>query len=170
MERGLVQIYTGDGKGKTTAALGLAFRALGRGWPVKMVQFLKGLGAGEHLLAPQVGLEIFYVPSDLPPWEASQEELAAATAVQLRRAWDFARTMERGLLILDEALGALHRGLLREQDLLELIDQRCPGLELVITGRGATEGLIAKAQLVTEMKKIRHPLDQGIPAREGVEF
>ncbi len=170
MERGLVQIYTGDGKGKTTAALGLALRALGRGWPVKMVQFLKGLGAGEHLMAPGVGLEISYVPSQVPPWEASQEDLAAATALQLQRARHWARTMERGLLILDEALGALHRGLLKEEDLLELMESRCPGLELVITGRGATEALIQRADLVTEMKKIRHPLDQGVGAREGIEF
>ncbi len=172
MPRKCVQIYTGDGKGKTTAAMGLALRALGRGWKVLLIQFLKPPGgsgeAGVCLRLPgfesmQFGGRAF-VRSD-PPDPADRERAAQGLNAAVQRmgeGWD--------MVILDEILQAVSLGLIGEEQVLDLIRNRCDSIELILTGRGATAALIAAADLVTEMVEVKHPYGKGMPARPGIEY
>jgi len=173
MEKGLVQIYTGDGKGKTTAALGLAMRAAGRGLSVFMVQFLKGRNYGEVESAKLLSDRFKVVPSGLDTFvkkgEASEEDLRLA-----RRGLELARDAldsgEYDIVILDEVNVAVELGVLKTEDVLPLIDNRPVGVELVLTGRYAPPQFCEKADLITEMKNIRHCHDAGVGMREGIEY
>lgn len=179
LEKGLVQIYTGDGKGKTTAAFGLAVRAAGRGNRVLIYQFLKppSLELGERLGVERSGLSI-RVESLEAQWHlfrslrSEQDITAAGAAVRdaLARLTELAAQRAYDVLILDEIVFCLSLGLGRFDDVRRLIEQRDPAVEIVLTGRGATPELIAMADLVTEMKKIKHPFDKGVVAREGMEY
>jgi len=179
LERGLVQIYTGDGKGKTTAAFGLALRAAGQGNKVLIYQFLKpaSLDIGERF-ALQLGAVRIRVETLDIPWDMSQSfdnekrvaQTQAAISEVLKR---IAQTGEKrfyDLLILDEIIFCLSKNLAKLEDIKNVIDRRDPAVEIVLTGRGATDELIALADLVTEMKNIKHPFDEGLPARRGIEF
>lgn len=172
MPRKCVQIYTGDGKGKTTAAMGLALRALGRGWRVLLIQFLKPPGgSGEtnaRLRLPgfesmQFGGRAFvrHNPTDPLDRERAAGGLKAAEQ-RMGEGWD--------MIILDEILQAVSLGLIEEEKVLGLIRNRPDSVELVLTGRGATEPLIAAADLVTEMVAVKHPYAKGMPARPGIEY
>ena len=171
-ERGYVQLYTGDGKGKTSAALGLALRAAGAGLPVFIAQFAKGRPSAERAalarLAPLVEVRPFGRPGFVTGAPAP-EDIAAA-----REGLDCARSVlaegRRRVVILDEAATAAALGLLDVEALLALIDAKPPGVELVITGRNADERLAARADLVTEMRAVKHYFAAGVPAREGIEF
>lgn len=175
MSRGLIRVYHGDGKGKTTAAMGLGLAMAGQGVPVLMLQFMKGRPTGEVAALAQVpgvtllraeGLQKF-------SWEMTQEERQQARQNQdrlLARGIAEVQGGPWGLLVLDEALGACATGLLDEGALLDFLDGKPPALEVVLTGRGPSAALLEAAQLVTEMKKQKHPYDQGISARKGVEF
>lgn len=171
--QGLVQVYTGDGKGKTTAALGLALRAAGRGLRVHIVQFMKGwLDSGEQRAVewlPTVTLARFGHRGFVNPKHPRPEDLEQARLAleEGRRAM---RSGEVDILILDEAITALSFGLLSLEDILKLLDERPPHVELVLTGRGAPAELCRRADLVTEMCARKHPFAQGVQAREGVEF
>ena len=174
-ELGLVHIYTGEGKGKTTAALGLALRAAGRGIPVMILQFLKGRASGELAALERVpGVTVLRSPeglgfaSAMSPQE--RERSRARHDEMLRLGMAAAREGACGVLILDEVMGALDHGLLDEGLLRELLDRRVPGVELVLTGRKVPEWLLARGDYVTEMRKLRHPYDQGTAAREGIEY
>ena len=179
LEKGLVQIYTGDGKGKTTAAFGLALRAAGQGNKVLIYQFLKppSLDIGERF-ALQLGAVRIRVESLDIPWDMSasfeDSETFAQTQAAISEALDrIAQTGEKRFydcLILDEIVFCLSKGLAKLEDIKNIIDRRDPAVEIVLTGRGATEELMALADLVTEMKKIKHPFDKGISARRGIEF
>ncbi len=179
LEKGLVQVYTGDGKGKTTAAFGLAFRAAGRGNKVLIFQFLKPptLELGERMAAQRCGLPI-RLESLEAQWHLfrslhSERDLAAAGAAvedALVRLTELAAKKAYDVLILDEIVFCLSLGLARFEDVKRLIEQKDAGVELILTGRGATPELIALADLVTEMKKVKHPFDKGIEAREGIEY
>lgn len=171
MEQGYVQIYTGNGKGKTTAALGLVFRALGRGLHVRMIQFLKKDGCGEHEAARRMGLTIC-TGEDVgaPPWSKDAQE---AWRTHTRGQWQAAKeALASGadLVVLDELLGAVGKGFITVDEVLELIDSKPAGTELVITGRNAPRELIERADLVTSMEPIKHYMDNGVCAREGIEF
>jgi cob(I)alamin adenosyltransferase len=167
---GLVQIYTGDGKGKTTAALGLALRAAGWGVRVYIAQFMKGQDYGElHSLAkfaPQITIERFGQPGFIR--QASAEDIALAQQ-GLAHAQAALVGGEYNIVILDEICIALHFNLLELDQVLQLIDQRPAAVELVLTGRRAPQELIDRADLVTEMKEIKHPYQRGVPARRGIE-
>ncbi|MGB4441320.1 MAG: cob(I)yrinic acid a,c-diamide adenosyltransferase [Coriobacteriia bacterium] len=173
IERGLVQVYTGDGKGKTTAAVGLAVRAVGAGLDVAFVQFIKG-GARSSELAVLEGLGVRVERPAL----RSTGLLGAGVNDEDRRAaveaWEIAAGVlagaEYGVVILDEINVAMRYGLVAEADVLAAIDTRLPATEVVLTGRGASEALIDRADLVTEMVPIKHPFDAGIPARLGIEY
>ena len=173
LSQGLIQVYTGDGKGKTTCALGLALRAIGRGFKVFMVQFLKGRDTGEARaaarLAPEMTLRSFGRPVLINLKAPAPEDLQL-----LREALDLARGVissgEYDLVILDEINVALAYGLLPLKEVLELLASRPPWVEVVLTGRGAPLELIAAADLVTEMLPIKHYYEAGIPAREGIEW
>jgi cob(I)alamin adenosyltransferase len=168
-----VQIYTGDGKGKTTAALGLSLRAAGHGLRVYVGQFMKRYPYGELAAAARLGdrvvIEQFGSTECLPlraEPAAADVELARAGLARCRAAL---RSGEFAVVILDEACVAVRFGLLAEGDLLALLEERPPGVELVLTGRFATPALVERADLVTEMREIKHPFAAGWPARDGIE-
>jgi len=168
----LVQIYTGDGKGKTTAAFGLAMRACGRGWKVLILQFLKGRESGERIAAEQIdGLEVtnFGSPDFIRKGEISPASHRAATE-GFRRAQEAVRSGRFDMVILDEINMAVDFGLIPVDGLVRLMRQRPESVELVLTGRSAHPDLVAEADLVSEMMDIKHPYHAGIAAREGIEY
>jgi cob(I)alamin adenosyltransferase len=172
VERGLVQVYTGDGKGKTTAALGLALRACGSGLKVFLAQFAKGRPSGELsalerladlVTVRQYGRESFLVGQPGP------EDLRLA-----RDGWQevlqVAARGEQDLLILDEIGIALHYGLVSTAEVLDLVAGRPATLELVLTGRRMPPEILERADLVTEMRQLKHYHQRGVPARRGIEY
>ncbi|MEN6314666.1 MAG: cob(I)yrinic acid a,c-diamide adenosyltransferase [Clostridiaceae bacterium] len=174
--KGLVHIYTGDGKGKTTAALGLGVRACGRGMRVLMVQFLKGTPTGEMFsLKALEPIFKLYRGTELKKftWEMNEEEKIQTAAEQhaiFEYAVDAANGGECDLLILDEALGAISSGMLDQKALFEFIKYKPKKLELILTGRGATPELIELADYVSEIRAVKHPANKGIGGRKGIEF
>ena len=158
LETGKVQIYTGDGKGKTTAALGLAFRAMGYGLDVLMLQFAKKLHCSEHDAAERFGLEI--VQADRPTPEACARQI-----MELARK----RIGSVDILILDELGEAMRRGFVTREDIEDLIARKPATTELVMTGRGLLP-LADLADLVTEMRSVKHYFDEGLLARKGIEY
>jgi len=179
LKKGLVQVYTGDGKGKTTAAFGLALRAAGQGNKVLIYQFLKppSLDIGERFALKlgrvRIRLEALDVPWDMAGSlddKKAVEQMRAAIKDALTRLAETAAKRFYDVLILDEIVYCLSKGLARVEDVKSLIDKRDPCVEIVLTGRGATDELIALADLVTEMKNIKHPFDKGVVARQGIDF
>jgi len=171
MERhGLIIVHTGDGKGKTTAALGLAIRAFGAGLKVLILQFIKGGRRSGELAAlaalkievRQLGLGFITEENFAEQKKSARAAFEMARAEIASAAWD--------LIILDEINYAVKFGLLSATELLELIKIRPPQMHLVFTGRDALPELIDAADLVTEMKLIKHPFQQGIAAQAGIEF
>lgn len=170
-ERGLVHIYTGDGKGKTTAALGLAMRAVGQGLKVLFVQFVKGDSlCGEHLFVKKYKpFEIVQI-NDKSSFSQTVEELRLKTEEAMRYSEDAILKGKYDMVILDELCYALSQSYLPLQQVLDLIRNKPRSLELVLTGRGAPQELIQEADLVTEMRQIKHPLEKGIKSRKGIEY
>jgi cob(I)alamin adenosyltransferase len=169
---GRVQVYTGDGKGKTTAALGLVVRALGQGLRPAVLQFMKADPSwGEMVTLRTLGVPVFQCGLD--HWvfkgKVSAEDEAAA-ADGLAKARMLVQGGEYDLVVLDEIVTALFFELLRLDVLLDLMASRPPGVELVMTGRRAPAGLIAAADLVTEMRPVKHYFDTGVEARRGIEY
>jgi cob(I)alamin adenosyltransferase len=171
--RGYVQIYTGDGKGKTTAALGLALRAAGHGFRTYIGQFMKGQSYGEldsvARLAPYVTIEQFGRKSflhikDHPP----QAEIRRARR-GLQRCRAAMLSGRYRIIVLDEVLVAIFFKLLAEADIHAFLDEKPDDVEIVLTGRRAPASLIRRADLVTEMKARKHYYDKGISARQGIE-
>lgn len=172
MTQGLLQVYTGDGKGKTTAAMGLALRAAGRGRRVFIAQFLKGQPTGEltalRRMDDCVRIEQFgtgHFVQDEPTAEdcaAAAEGLQAARSALTGGGYD--------VVILDEINVAVDLGLVTAEAVLELTVLRPEVVELVLTGRNAPPCIVERADLVTEMRKIRHPYDRGVPARSGIDL
>jgi cob(I)alamin adenosyltransferase len=179
LKKGLVQIYTGDGKGKTTAAFGLALRAAGQGNKVLIYQFLKppSLDIGERF-ALELGAVRIRTEALDTPWNMSKSfedekavaRMQAAISEALERIAQTAEKKFYDVLILDEIVFCLSKGLAKLEDIKNIIDRRDPLVEIVMTGRGATRELIELADLVTEMKNIKHPFDKGIKARSGIEY
>lgn len=172
-DAGIVQVYTGDGKGKTTAAVGQAVRAAGAGKRVAFVQFVKG-GALSSELAM---LEKLGVVVERPA-ERSTGLLGSGLTDHDRsaaaRAWEIAAGMLAGtgfdVIVLDEIDVAMRYGLVDEQAVLAALDARDRSIDVVLTGRGASEALIERADLVTEMVPRKHPFDKGVQARRGIEY
>lgn len=173
LKQGLIQVYTGDGKGKTTCALGLALRAVGQGFQTYMVQFLKTDDTGEvqaaHRLAPDFTIESFGHPGFPRLADPEPKTLEAA-----RQAWARARQViqagEHDLVILDEVNLALAYNLVPLSEMLEVLRERPAHVEVVLTGRGAPPELVALADLVTEMRPIKHYFEAGVKARRGIEW
>lgn len=170
---GLVHIYCGDGKGKTTAAMGLALRAAGSGKRVLVLQFLKDGTSSEFSSLRHVpGIET--VPQTRTfgfSWTLSDGEKVQAKDYYSGLLEDaFRRGGDFDLLVLDEVLGACSAGMAEEPRLLALLAGKPDGLEVVLTGRGPSQTLLDMADYVTEMKKIKHPYDRGVSARKGIEY
>lgn len=168
---GFVQVYTGDGKGKTTAALGLALRAAGAGLKVFIAQFVKGLPYSEHhaleKLSDSITIEQFGRGCFIEGPPAEPDVAAARQGLEQTRR--IINSGEYDVVILDEANIAAHFGLFSVQDLLELIEAKPDRVELVITGRRAHPDLVKRADLVTEMLDIKHYYHTGVQARKGIE-
>ncbi len=189
---GYIQVYTGDGKGKTTAAIGLAVRALGAGHRVLFQQYMKGLAYSEHNILPALsqnlilqtlgkpffiaeegmltdeqkkafeGIVIF--PAGKPP-----AEYVALVKGGLDTAYHAAVSGDYDLIVLDEINCALRFGLAEWKDVERILEMRAPHTEIVLTGRGAPDILLQRADLITEMKEIKHYFSQGVQARQGIE-
>lgn len=172
-EKGLTQIYTGDGKGKTTAAFGLALRAAGQGARVAIIQFMKGWKHYGELrsavLIPnvtliQTGREDYVYRGKETPEDYTEAQRG------LKLAQGFALPDKCDMLILDEINVALDYALIPLESVIELVMSKPHELELILTGRSAPQKLIEAADLVTEMREIKHPYRQGVQARRGVEY
>ena len=169
--KGYVQVYTGDGKGKTTAAIGLAIRALGAGWRVFIGQFLKSGEYSEHKALAQFSDHLTiktYGRNVFIKGEPEEEDRRLAQKGYQEIAEILASGRYR-LVILDEVNVAVHYGLITIDQVLDLIDRRAAGVELLLTGRHAHSRLIERADLVTEMRAVKHYFARGIKARVGVE-
>jgi cob(I)alamin adenosyltransferase len=171
--KGLVHIYCGDGKGKTTAAMGLALRAAGRGMKVLVLQFLKNGQTGELAALSQIdGVTVISAREGKRFfWEMSEEEKRKAYDAHMEK-WMYAakHAGRYDLMILDEAVGAYGCGLLDRESLLDFLDNKPKGLEVVLTGRNPAKELMERADYISEIKKIRHPFDRGVGARKGIEL
>jgi len=173
MKKGLLIVNTGDGKGKSTAAFGMVLRAWGRGLRICVIQFIKAQTGqwGEIKAAKRLGIE-WHTTGDGFTWLSRDMDETTARA---RRGWEIAREKIVGnqfdLIVLDEFTYALHYGWLDTAVVLDWLRiNRPPSLHLVITGRSAPPALIQQADLVTEMRLIKHPYELGVKAQAGVEF
>jgi cob(I)alamin adenosyltransferase len=176
MKKGYVQVYTGDGKGKTTAALGLGVRAVGRGLKVIMIQFLKGTFTGElegvKKLSPQFHI-IRFAETEKFFWNLTEDEkhkLREKTQMELKKLDEYMKDDACDVLILDEIMAAIHGGLVSVEQVCNIIDNKPEGMEIILTGRNVPEQIAERADLITEMKAIKHYFRSGVPSREGIEL
>jgi len=172
-EKGLLIVHTGAGKGKTTAALGMALRVLGHGMKVAVVQFIKGaIDTAEERMLRSFGERVTFLRmGEGYTWETQDRERDTRFA---RETWatacEFMRDQSYAMVILDEFNIVLHHGYVAVTEVLPCLLQRPAMQHVVVTGRGAPAGLIEAADLVTEMKQVKHPFRNGIKAQAGVEF
>jgi len=170
---GYLQVYTGNGKGKTTAAVGLAFRAAGHGFKTYIAQFLKGQPTGEieaaKKLDPLIRIEQFGREGFITVTDGPGDEDVSRAKAGLARALEAMLSGDFRIVVLDEVNTAVHFKILPEKDVLDFIDRRPAAVELVLTGRYVPASFIDRADLVTEMKDIKHYFEKGVKAREGIE-
>lgn len=174
LSQGLIQIYTGNGKGKTTAAFGLAVRAVGHGFRVFIIQFMKGNdGYGElsgvKRLSPECQLEHYGGKGWVHKGEHLEENTFEANKA-FSRAQEIIFSGNWDIVILDEILNAIWFELIPETEVIELLSKKPPQVELILTGRNASQEIMDKADLVTEMVAKKHPYEKGIKSRQGIEF
>ena len=160
MEKGFIHIYCGNGKGKTTAAIGLSIRASGSGMNVLFVQFMKSAETGE--------LNVLTALPRITVLRGKEKSLAAHNLV-FREAVLSCRDGRTDLLVLDEAIGAYNRELLDREELLDFLRNKPESVEVVLTGRNPPQELLELADYVSEIQKVKHPFDKGIGARKGIE-
>ena len=173
VKKGLVIINTGDGKGKTTAALGVLFRAWGRGMKVRMFQFIKNTGShyGEQRAAENFGIPITALGDGFTWLSKDLDQSGALAAQQWENCKEALLSGEEDLIVFDEMTYALQFGWVSTKEVIATLKQRPEMMHVIITGRGAPQELIEYADLVTEMMEIKHPYkDQGIKAQPGIEF
>jgi len=175
MNTGRIQVYTGDGKGKTTAALGLVLRAAGWGLDAAFCQFLKGRECGERHSAsclPGLSFHRFMETErfigEMTPGQFSAFRDRARAEFHTFRRWVAACAAD--LVVLDEVFAPLHAGIITEGELVALLDTKPPAAEWILTGRAAPDSVIERADLVTEMRDIKHYYTTGVPARKGIEW
>jgi len=173
--RGLVLVHTGNGKGKTTAALGLAFRAMGYGMKVLMIQFLKGgWKPGEYRAAQAFEPNFRIMPMGQGFLWIDAENQADKNQLLVRKAWDYGReqvlTGGWDMVIFDEINYVIGYGLIPVPEVVKLLNNKPPLLHIVLTGRNAKEEIIELADTVTEMRPIKHAYERGVAAQKGIEF
>lgn len=173
MTKGYVQVYTGDGKGKTTAALGLAMRAAGAGLKVYFGEFIKEMEYGEIGIIrermPEITVELFGTEAGCIIDRQISEEDRQAAKTGFAKAREAVMSGAYQVVILDEVTIPVAMGLLPEEDVIALMREKPEQVELVLTGRGATEKMIRCADLVSEMKEVKHYYRQGVLSRKGIE-
>ncbi|XOF33931.1 MAG: cob(I)yrinic acid a,c-diamide adenosyltransferase [Candidatus Electrothrix sp. YB6] len=171
--KGVFLLFTGNGKGKTTAALGLTLRMIGHGGRVCFIQFIKGSWKYGELEAASRFQDLldFHVMGRGFTWKSDNPDKDIAAA---REAWEFAQeTIQKNqhqLVVLDELTYPITYGIIDEQEVIRTIVARAPEMHIAVTGRGAGEQLVQAADLVTEMQEVRHPYTNGTPAQKGIEF
>lgn len=173
---GLIHIYTGDGKGKTTAACGLGIRAWGNGLKVLMIQFLKGADTGEIKCFEKLGENfVFHRGRKVKGfvWNMNEEQLKDTRNICLEDLEWVREEVGKGdfdLLIMDELMGAIGNGFLKAEEIVDFLKNKPEKLEVIMTGRNAPECLIEIADYVSEINPVKHPFEKGIPARKGIEY
>jgi len=176
MNLGLIQVYYGEGKGKTTAAIGQGIRAIGQGLKVIMIQFLKSSSTGEletlKKLEPDFKVFRFEKPRDFF-WNLNEEE-KKELKTEIINGINFAKkvldTRECDILILDEVLATIENNIISEKEICDLLDRKPQEIEVILTGRRLPEGVKERADYISEIKAVKHPFNQGIAARKGIEF
>jgi cob(I)alamin adenosyltransferase len=174
-KKGLIQVYTGTGKGKSTAAIGQAVRAAGHGFKVGFVSFFKdpeAFGYGEYKSLEKLGIKTFLFARKHPHFykELNPDDVCQECSKGLEFIKELIQDPSWDMLVLDELNIALRDGFLKEEDVLSLLDAKPDKLELVLTGRGVTDKIVEKADLVSEVREVKHPYSQGIKSREGIEY
>ncbi len=176
MEKGLIHIYCGDGKGKTTAAMGLAIRAAGREKKVFITQFLKSGKSGELVSLEKLKEYITFLPGrpvNKFVWNMNDEEKMEAKrehTARFKEIIDIIKNEDYDLLILDEIIATINNGFIELNEVIEFLKNKPETLEVVMTGRDPKEKLIELANYVTEMQCMKHPFKEGIPSRVGIEL
>jgi len=172
LSKGLIQVYTGNGKGKTTAACGLALRACGRGVPVFLVQFMKNKDSGEFIMFENIeGIKIYaFGTEDFVDKEHLRDIDFICAEKAMNKSFEILRNNPGSLIILDEINNAMDFELIKTSEVLKLIFEKPDNTELVLTGRNAPQEILEKADLITEMKEIKHPWSRNISARKGIEW
>jgi cob(I)alamin adenosyltransferase len=175
MKKGLIQIYTGPGKGKSTAAIGQAVRAAGHGLKVGLVTFFKdpeAFGYGEYKSLEKLGIKTFLFAKKHPHFykELDPDDVCRECSKGLEFIRELFRDPSWDMLVLDEINIAVRDGFLQEEEVLCLLEAKPEKLELVLTGRGITEKVIERADLVSEVREVKHPYSQGIKSRKGIEY
>lgn len=177
-KHGYIQVYTGDGKGKTTASLGLAMRALGRCWKVLIIMFTKGGDDYGELnsfrnLSPEISKNLTIIQAGLDRIVYSNNK-TQEDETEIKKGWELAKKAikndEYNLIILDEANIAIDLGFIELKDMLDVLKNKPEEMEIVLTGRNARQEIIDIAHLVSEIKPIKHYWDTGIAARKGIEY
>ncbi len=178
----VVIVYTGDGKGKTSASLGLLARALGSRWRVAFIQFIKYWGVGEHVFIRDIqdvyedqlyffkGGKGFYQAGDLSPQHVSEEQHKQAAQETFQQAYRCATSGNYDLIICDEINNAVHDGLLSKKQLAKLIADKAPKTSLCLTGRNFPKGLLDSVDIATNMTKVKHHFDDKFLANPGIDY
>lgn len=174
-EKGLVQVYTGDGKGKTTAAIGLAARARGHNLKVCYIYFHKDpvkWNSGEHKILKKIGVDMFGFACEYPRFckDVKKESIVRECSRAIKFIKKLYKEKRYDMLILDEINISVRDGYLSEEDVLGIIRGKPEELELVLTGRGATKKVIGRADLVSRIEKVKHPYDSGVRRKIGIEY
>lgn len=175
LKQGLIQVYTGNGKGKSTASIGQGIRAAGRGLQVYMVQFLKSSDSGElHIIKNIDNFEVFRFERPRGFFWTLNDQEKEELQEDIDKAMDFVEDVVKNkkcdVLIMDEAIGSINNGLIKMDRIVEILKNKPQNIEIVMTGRNIPDEIKEVADYVTEMKEIKHPYHQGIDARKGIEF
>ncbi len=175
MDKGLIHVYTGKGKGKTTAAVGLAMRAAGHGKKVLILQFLKSKteDSGEITTAKKSGIKVIKFKGQTPPFfnpKVKLSELKKSVKEAIALSIKKIKSSNYDLIIMDEFNNLVSSGYVTIRDVKKIIKEKPEGLELVFTGRGASKELMKIADYATEMRMVKHPFNKGVKARKGIEY
>jgi len=175
MKKGLVEVYTGEGKGKTTAVIGLICRARGHNLDVCYIYFHKNpekWGYGEFKILKKIGVDIYGFAKEHPHFDKNinKEKIRESCLKGLEFIKKIYKEKKYDIIVCDEILISLRDKFLKEEEILEIISKKPKDIELILTGRGATKKIIGKADIVSEIKKIKHPFDKKIKSRIGIEF